>query len=301
MHSICPHHLELDDREHQQKTEIPQYNCCLVALRDLGTIIGALFFSVGAIMGFCLARGYSSQSCGFVSCQLSQNVITLIGAIFFTATPSAKSILLASSIFYRDKSLLWEINMHIVGGIFFFLGAVVYIPFNFRASSEHNQSIAVTLGSLLYLMGSVLYVVVTTWSLYHALNLKYGSQMIFSASLCNVFGAFLFFLGSLLSFPSTFTPYCYVMFFLGEQCFIVSSIAVLYLQRDGSVPKQLISQSKEPRSKFTFEIMCSILKTSNSSAFMLLSLWPLLFPRLKQRELLRYGPGTCFCHENDKT
>ena len=219
-----------------------QYIGFLTFLRDLGTIIGASLFSVGAILGFSLAYGYFPLGWTKI-CQLLQSVITLCGAMFFTVTPAANFIL-SNAKSHPDKALSWEINMYMLGGFCFFLGAIVYAPFSFIPSTHHLNH---TMGASLYLMGSVMYVLVTAWGIHRLLQRKTGCCQP-SSTACLVsswvsglyfFGAFMFLAGSVFLFPAYFTPYCYAMFLAGEQCFIVGSVMTL-LSRQWSFRKHTI-------------------------------------------------------------
>lgn len=222
-------------QQNKKSTFLLQYIGFLTILRDLGTIIGASLFSIGALLGFSLAHGYFPLRWSAIF-QLFQSIMTLLGAIFFTITPAA-TFILTDAISYQNKELVREINGYILGGLFFFLGAIVYSPFRSQTSTRHDH----TMGAFLYLIGSVMYVVVTASGMYRALALKEGPR---TSSFIEswvpglyLVGAFMFLAGSIFSFPAKFSPYCYAMFFVGEQCFIVGSVAILLSQGWGHVQK----------------------------------------------------------------
>ena len=85
-------------------SEFQEYKGMLTFLSDLGSIIGAAFFSTGSIMGYGLAYGFVPLSWGWISCELFRSIMALIGGIFFTVAPGA-TFILTDAISCDDKSL----------------------------------------------------------------------------------------------------------------------------------------------------------------------------------------------------
>lgn len=191
----------------------------------LSNILGSLLFSAGSILGYGFTIGYSPQSCGLISCKNLQSMVSVIGAIFFTLTPTATHFLAEAE--EGHASLSWKSNLYIIGGFIYIGGAIAYVPFTFTSDIRQYS---LTVGATLYVLGSVVYVVAIARDMKSARKLKDKSQMTLKNFLIEswvsslyLFGSCLFCVGSVLSYPSIFTPHIYAIFLAGSLCFIVGS------------------------------------------------------------------------------
>jgi hypothetical protein len=103
------------------------YKGFLTFISDVGNVMGASCFSIGSILSYGVMYGYTPQSCGLMSCALFRNIITVIACFLFTIAPAA-TFILCDAIAFHDKELSWNISIYIIGGIFYMLGALTYLP-----------------------------------------------------------------------------------------------------------------------------------------------------------------------------
>jgi hypothetical protein len=158
-----------------------------------------------------------------------QSILSIIGSIFFIITPTA-TFILVDAVSYQDKALSWNSGLYIFGGFTYFFGAIANFLFLFSATSEH----ALNLGAAFFLLGSLIYVLAVGWGIYRACILRDKSQISLVSFMIEswvsglyLVGSFIFVVGSILSFPSLYTPHVYAIFLSGTFFFIVGSVSGL--------------------------------------------------------------------------
>ena len=202
----------------------------LTCLSDTGNIMGSLFFTAGSIMGYGLYYGFASHECGFISCQTFQSIMALIGGMLFPVAPTA-TFVLANAISCEDRQLTLNSVTYIIGGFFYILGGLCYFPYPSSTGAAESYDIALTVGASLYVIGSIFFVLAVVWDICRARNLKVKSQITFMTFIVEfwvsglyLLGSYLLLSGSILSYPTLFTPHIYGIFLFASFCFTFGSV-----------------------------------------------------------------------------